>query len=158
MLINAFKSFQKNRSDYILEIYGDGPEKTKLEQYIFDNNLIDCVVLYPATKDVHSKVINAKMFVSTSDYEGLSNSMLEAMAIGLPVICTDCPCGGAKMIIDDGINGLLVPVQDEDALVAAMIRVADNEKFACEISKKGTKIREILSMRVIFEKWEQLVK
>ena len=49
--------------------------------------------------NVHSYIINASMFVSSSDFEGMSNSMLEAMAIGLPVVCTDCPIGGAKMVI-----------------------------------------------------------
>lgn len=52
------------------------------------------------------------MFVSSSDFEGISNSMLEAMGMGLPVVVTDCPVGGARMVIQDGVNGLLVPVGD----------------------------------------------
>ena len=77
------------------------------------------------------------MFVSSSDFEGLSNSMLEAMAMGIPTICTDCPCGGAKMVIENGINGLLTPVGDKDELSAAMQQVADNSQIAHVVTSKS---------------------
>lgn len=96
------------------------------------------------------------MFVSSSSFEGLSNSMLEAMAIGLPTICTDCPCGGARMIIINGVNGILVPNGDKDALAQAMAQVADDSKLAAYLSKNAMKIREDLSIKKIARLWEKL--
>ena len=96
------------------------------------------------------------MFVSSSDYEGLSNSMLEAMAIGLPTICTDCPCGGARMVIKNGKNGLLVPVRDRASMKDAMKRIAESDVFSCSLSKQASKVREELSIEKIAELWEKL--
>ncbi len=54
------------------------------------------------------------IFVDSSDYEGVFNAMLKAMAMGLPCICTDCPVGGARMLIQDGVNGMFVQVGNKD--------------------------------------------
>ena len=67
------------------------------------------------------------MFVLSSDYVGISNSMIEALAIGVPVISTDCPVGGSRMYIDNKESGLLVPVKDKEALVTAMKKIASDE-------------------------------
>ena len=101
-------------------MYGDGTEHDHLLGLIQKMGLVDKAFIYPGRSDVHEVVRDAAMFVLPSNYEGLSNSMLEAMAIGLPVICTDCPCGGARMVIRDGENGYLIPVGDKDALLAKM--------------------------------------
>lgn len=98
LLIDSFLEFQKDYSSYQLHIYGDGKEYEYLKDYIKQQNCDKIVMLKPNEANVHNAVRDCAMFVSTSDYEGLSNSMLEAMAIGLPVVCTDCPCGGARMV------------------------------------------------------------
>lgn len=157
LLIDAFAEFHKKFSDYNLIIYGDGPEKEKVEQYIFFRNLNDAVSLKPNTSNVHKLVSDCSMFVSSSDYEGLSNSMLEAMAIGLPTICTDCPCGGARMIIQNGVNGLLVPVNNQQEMTKAMESIADNKAFAFSLSLEGTKVREVLSLIKIVAEWEKII-
>lgn len=89
MLLYAFKSFLKIHNGYVLKIYGDGEEAEKLKLLSENLGIKKNVTFYHASDNVHELVVNAKMFVLPSDYEGLSNSMLEAMAIGLPVICTD---------------------------------------------------------------------
>lgn len=115
------------------------------------------VRLHPAVSDVHERIKDAYMFVSSSDFEGLSNSMLEAMAMGIPTICTDCPCGGAKMVIENGINGLLTPVGDKDELSAAMQQVADNSQIAHNIGKEALKIRSKLSTDIIVGEWRKII-
>ena len=97
------------------------------------------------------------MFVSSSDFEGMSNSMLEAMALGLPCVCTDCPAGGARAVIKDGENGLLTPVGDSHALYLAMKKVAENPELAAKLSKNSVKIREEQSVDKIIKKWMELI-
>lgn len=158
LLLDAFSEFHHKYNDYRLIIYGDGPEKEKLNRYIAVQKLEDCVELRSNVQNVLELVIDSSMFVSSSDYEGLSNSMLEAMAIGIPTICTDCPCGGARMIIDNGNNGLLVPVNNKGALVNAMERLADNEELAIRLSQNAVKIRENLFIDKIVDKWKELLQ
>ena len=59
----------------------------------------------------------ADIFVLSSDYEGMPNALMEALAVGVPSVSTDCPCGGPKMLISNGENGLLVPVNDLNKMV-----------------------------------------
>ena len=91
---------------------------------------------------VKEEINSAAMYVLSSDYEGISNSMLEAIALGIPVIATDCPIGGSGMYIEDGVNGLLVPVGGAEPMTEAMCRIADDRKLSASISEEGRKLRE----------------
>lgn len=157
LLIDSFEEFHKKHSDFILSIFGDGKEKNSLENYIKLKNLNHFINLNPSITNIHDEVKNSMMFVSTSNYEGLSNSMIEAMAIGLPTICTDCPCGGARMIIENKKNGMLVPVGDKEKIVQAMNFVAENKDFRDFISQNGVLIRYELSLDNIVDVWEGLI-
>ena len=97
------------------------------------------------------------MYVSSSDYEGQSNSMLEAMAIGLPCICTDCPSGGARAVINPGINGLLVPVGNTDKLADAMRDMLLYPEEACSMGINASKIRDKRSPELIAQEWNHLI-
>lgn len=156
LLIEAFCEFHKKHADYTLAIYGDGKERESLEEYIRNRKLDDCVTLHHAVSDIHDHIKDAMMFVSSSNYEGLSNSMIEAMAIGLPTICTDCPCGGARMVIRDGENGLLVSTEKRTELSQAMCEIADNSNLRFALSIEGEKIREKLSKNNIVSEWIRL--
>ena len=113
----------------------------------------DAVSLQPFSKTIHEEILRDAMYVNSSDYEGLSNAMIEAMAIGLPSVCTDCPAGGVRAIIQDGENGLLVPVGNAEALCDAMTRVADDPELAQRLSENGVKLRDELSAEKIAERW-----
>ena len=144
LLIDAFLLFHGDCPEYRLAIYGDGDLRDSLLEYINSKNASDFITLYHSTTDIHNIVKDSAMFVSSSDWEGISNSMLEAMAIGLPVICTDCPAGGARMMIEDGVNGLLTPVGDSNAMYLAMKRLAENPVFAASLAENAVKIRDRL--------------
>lgn len=157
LLIDSFIIFSEEHPGWVLSIYGDGPEKESIKNYI-DNKKHDNIInLFPATSDIHSIASQASMFVSSSNYEGLSNSMLEAMAIGLPTVCTDCPIGGAKMVIDNYVNGVLVPVNDRIAMAKAMATIADSDEIANKLSNNAVLIRNILKEDRIIEQWEGLI-
>lgn len=153
LLIDAFEAFYQTHPDYTLVIYGNGKERDSLTEYIRTKKLEKVITLHPAVQDVHDRVKDAEMFVSSSDYEGLSNSMIEAMAIGLPVICTDCPCGGARMVIADGVNGLLVPMKDKEALAEKMRCVAEDGSLRERLSQNAKLISAELSSRKIADLW-----
>ena len=107
--------------------------------------------------DLHERIRKATVYVSSSDYEGISNSMLEALALGLPVVCTDCPIGGSAMAITDRENGLLIPTGDTDALAKCMAEIAGNPAFADRLSRNAEKARETFSLGRVTDMWERLL-
>ena len=156
MLLNSFYEFHKHYPNYELYIYGDGGLRNSLEHQIKKMELKDNVFLPGFVLDVNERMKNAKMYISTSNYEGISNSMIESLAMGVPTICTDCPVGGAKMMIKNNINGILIPVGDEDALLKAMLKIAKDEKFSLYLSNNALKVREEFSIDNILKKWEEI--
>ena len=103
-------------------------------------------------------MVKATMYISSSDYEGMSNSMLEALAMGIPSICTDCPIGGARMVIQNNENGILVPIKNTEKMTEAMLKIVEDEQFAKKLSKNSRKLREYLNVQYIGKQWEGLMK
>lgn len=163
LLVEAFSKVHSKHPEYMLRIIGDAPNEEgkavlqTLDKQINKLNLKKSVKLEPFMKNVHQAIIEDAMYVNSSDYEGISNAMLEAMAIGMPVVCTDCPVGGAKATISDGQNGLLVPIQNAAMLAKAMNRVIEEKELADKLSWNAPLIRDELSLEAIAEKWMQLL-
>ncbi len=149
LLIEAFSIFYGEYPDYNLSIYGEGPLKKDLLKIIDEKNLNNCVHIYDFDIKIHEKIRDAAMFVSSSYREGISNSMVEALAIGMPCVCTDCAGGGARMMIEDHENGLLVPVKNPQALYEGMKEVIENPELAEKMSKNAVKIKERLKPETI---------
>lgn len=158
LLISAFKRIVEEFPDYKLIIYGEGPERQNDEMLIQKLGLQERVLLPGTISDVPEKIYKSSLYILPSDFEGMPNALMEAMALGLPCISTDCPCGGPKELIKNDINGILVPVGDEDALANAMRKILSDEKFAAEIGKNAMNIREELSMDKICKKWYEYFK
>ena len=163
LLVNAFELFIKEYPNYELYIYGDavgnGAEGyiDSVKEAINQLKCKNSIFILPAQKDIHSTIKDYVMFVSSSDFEGMSNSMLEAMAIGLPTICTDCPAGGARAVIKDHENGILVPVNDVQAMANAMKEIAGDSELAEKLSLNGAKLREELSVDKIINQWMEII-
>ncbi len=163
LLIEAFALFYKEHSEYRLEIIGDAYTEKEMQ---LKRDLIclaktlgveKSVVFLPFTERVHTYINDAQMFVSSSDYEGMSNSMLEAMAMGIPTICTDCPAGGAAAVIKNYENGILTPVGDKQALADAMSHLADDKDLAQKLSSGGHMLGQRLALRDIAQRWRECV-
>lgn len=142
LLLRAFAEFVKTHEEYMLEIYGKGELDEELKELTRTLGIERHVRMRGFSGKVKEEINDAAMYVLSSDYEGISNSMLEAIALGIPVIATDCPIGGSSMYIKDGVNGLLVPVGEAEPMAAAMKRVADDRQFGESLGREGRKLRE----------------
>ena len=120
--------------------------------------LKDKAFILPPTNDIHNVINKCSMFVSSSNYEGISNSMIEAMAMGLPCVCTDCLGGGAREMIIDGENGLLVTVNDVDAMFEAMCRMVSEVGLADKCSRNAMKVRVDLDIKKIADQWLSIIE
>ena len=136
-----------------MEIYGEGPLKNELQDKINNYHLNESVFLKGYVDDVDEKMRIASIYVSSSDFEGISNSMLEALAMGIPSICTDCPVGGARLMIKNNVNGILISVGDKEKLVSAMKKITGDENFAQKLSDNAIKISEKYSVEKIAKMW-----
>ena len=158
MSLEACRLFFRRKPDYKLIIYGEGPLREKLQQEINNDNILkDRVVLVGFVEDVVEKINNARMYISSSNYEGISNSMLEALATGVPTICTDCPTGGAKSVILSGYNGFLVQVGDYMEFSEKMLVLANDDEMCEQFTKNSVHIKEKLKLDTIVELWEHEV-
>lgn len=153
LLIDAFKNGITKLEGYKLELYGDGPLKDEIIKYITEIELEDRIILKGYSKNIYEDIKTADIFVIPSDYEGLSNSMLESLALGIPVIATNCPIGGAKMFIKSYENGILVEVGDLEGLTKKLVELANDENLKRKLSRESVKIRSILNPDKVVEQW-----
>lgn len=157
LLVEAFAKLSKEYPDYNLTVYGEGWHEKAIKRSISEFGVEDKVFVKPFAKNVLDLVRDSAMFVTSSDREGISNSMLEAMAIGLPVISTDCPAGGARMVIKPYENGILVPVRDSEAMYKAMKYMIDNPNEAEKMGQNAVEIRNTLEKNKILKQWLSFV-
>ena len=157
LLIEAFSRIAPAFPSCRLEIYGEGPLKDELLVFVRSLNL-DGKVLFPGTfKDVLDRIWSASLFVLSSNYEGMPNTLLEAMSFGLPCISTDCPCGGPREIIDNWENGILVPVGDVSSLSEAMLRVLSDPTLSTSMRHEAIKICNTHNEDKIFQIWYDFI-
>ncbi len=126
VLINAFKEVYNRHPEYKLKIFGNGLEKNKLQELINKLGLSENVILCGANQDAIFEVAKSKIYVLSSRYEGMPNALIEAMAAGTACISTDCKFGPSELI-NDGKNGLLIPVDDVRTLSEKILFLIKND-------------------------------
>lgn len=151
LLLDAFEEFHRKFGDYRLIIYGEGNYRAILERRIRELKAEEYIFLPGSDPDVISRITNAQMFVMTSDYEGMSNALIEAMCLGLPCISTRV--SGAEEIIEDGVNGKLINIGDKAELVTILTDWAEDENERREIASEGIKIASKLNLNIIVKLW-----
>ncbi|MFE1289242.1 glycosyltransferase family 4 protein [Streptomyces sp. NPDC058751] len=128
LLIEAFARVAAERPDWRLRIYGKGQEHERLRRLVVDLGLYENVLLMGMAAPMEAEWVKGSIAVAASDYEAFGMTIIEAMSCGLPVVSTDCPHGPGE-IIEDGVDGRLVPVGDRDALGEALLElVRDDER------------------------------
>ncbi len=152
LVIKAFAIFSNDNPDYQLKIYGSGPLKIELLNLIESLQLKDKVEIIEGKRNISELINGADLFVLPSNVEGMPNALIEAMAMGITSISTDCPAYGSRMLIQDGENGYLVPLDDVTSLAKVMNR-AVSEPNRERIIKNSLKIRERLDADKTADKW-----
>lgn len=158
MMIDAVSEVHNMGVTCTLDIFGEGPMREELQQYINEKGLQEIIKLRGFSHNIHEEMLRSVAFIISSDYEGISNSMIEALAIGMPVIATDCPVGGARMYIDNNKTGWLVPVGDRDAFASAIMDVLSNPNKAVLLGQRAMQIRNELDVKKITDQWIRFIK
>ncbi|MFC7327514.1 glycosyltransferase family 4 protein [Marinactinospora rubrisoli] len=138
VLVRAFARVAARHPDWQLRVYGHGPERGAIRAAAGELGLLDRVVLMGRTRDVTGEFAKASLVALSSRHEGFGISIVEAFAVGVPVVGFDCP-HGPRELITSGRDGLLVPGQDADALGEALLRLAGD---AAERQRMGAAARE----------------
>ena len=153
LLIQAFADVRENYPDVQLYIYGEGPYRAETERLIQELQLEERVFLPGAETDVAERIKDARIFVLPSDTEGMPNTLIEAMILGLPVISTDCPCGGPRTLIEHGNNGLLVPMNDRVAMAKALDTLLADKEYAERLGKQAKQLINLCNEEAIKKQW-----
>lgn len=156
MLLSAFGSISEEFPEHRLVFYGDGDMMDLIKQTAREMGLEGRVELAGAKKNVFEYTKDADVYVMTSYYEGMPNALIEAMCMGLPVISTKV--SGASDVIKSGENGILVDIDDVDALADALRKVLNDKEFANSCGENASHLAEELRPRAIAEKWLEFYK
>ncbi len=154
VMLNAFKMFLNMYPDYILKLFGLGNNEEEIKQWCVDLGIADKVKFMGRTAQPMQDIANAGMFIITSDYEGISNSLLEAMAVGLPCVSTDHTPGGARLLIQDHENGLLAPMGDAEAIAHALCEFAENSELAKKCGENAKLVTDRFAPEKIIDQWD----
>ncbi len=157
VMLESFALFSEKHPEYTLKLYGKGTDTEKIEAWAEELGISEKVRFMGLTTQPMQDIARDGMFLITSDFEGISNSLLEAMAVGLPCVSTDHTPGGARLLITDHENGLLAPVEDAEALAAAMCEFAENPQLAEKCGNNAKAVTQRFAPERIIDLWETYI-
>lgn len=157
LLIKAFSAVYKDFPDYSLVIFGEGEERDELQNLIDSEGLTGCACLAGNDPEAIRKVAEGSVFVLSSDYEGMPNVLMEAMAVGTPCVSTRCKMGPEELI-ENGVNGLLADTGSADEIAGAIIKIISDRSLAERLSSESRKILETNNISSITDKWIDYLK
>lgn len=155
MQLRAFAALKDKYPEYTLEIYGDGELRPYIEETAAKLGIVERVSLPGVVQDVAARIWRASLFLLTSYSEGVSNALIEALALGLPVIATDVPSGGTEELMEDSVNGLVIPAGDQTALERAMDRLLGDFDYADRLGRKAAEIQQRLAPERVNPLWKE---
>lgn len=154
-LVEVFSNLAHKHSNWDLIILGEGSLRTILEKQVRESGLEKRIFLPGRVGNLSEWYESADLFVMSSRYEGFGNTLVEAMAYGLPAVSFDCDAG-PRDIINHGLNGLLVPPCDLVALTSTLDNIMRDDALRLRLAERTADVREQFSMKGIASLWEQL--
>ena len=155
-LLQAWSSVYKNLDGWTLDLYGDGEEKEKIKNFIFDNNLSDTVNLMGWKKNLHNKFNEYSFLILPSEREGFPLIILEAQLEGLPVISYDILTGPSE-IINNEIDGILIKERNYILLGREIEKLAKDKEKRLKMSKKAKENVKRFSKEIIINYWKEII-
>lgn len=153
VLISAFSKIRSRFPSWRVEIWGAGIEYDALQSLIDQQECVDCISLKGSSAVIEEKMAAASVFVLSSRYEGFPNVLCEAMACGLAVVSTDCVSGPGE-IVEHGVNGLLVPVDDAPAMADALSHLLGDDGLRSRLGERASKIKQTHRISEIMKMWD----
>ena len=155
MMIRAFAKIAEKYPDWKLVIYGEGPLRDSLQLIVDSLQLSDRILLPGRTEKVIDELQKSMIFCLSSDYEGMSNSMIEAICVGLPVVSTKV--SGTDELIQDGVNGLLVNIGDEQGMTDALEKLIQDEELMKQMGEANREKASLFQIDTIVDEWMRLI-
>ncbi len=155
MLLDAFAKVAARHEAWTLEIWGEGPDRAALERRRDALGLAGRASFPGPTRAPYDVLRHASFFVMSSRREGFPTVLGEAMACGVPAVSFDCP-SGPRELIRDGVDGLLVPPDDVDALAAAMERLIVDRALAAQLAARAPEVVERFSLAATLRLWDDI--
>ena len=153
LVLEAFHRISQEYPDYKIVYYGDDELKEQILKKSIEYNMEHQVQIYGKTMNIEQKLASSTVFVLSSDFEGMPNALLEAMAVGVPVIATDCPCGGPRTAIENEMQGILVPCRDAELMGQALKTILSNKDLRDSMSKNEKKRAEEYRTAHVMQEW-----
>lgn len=162
MLVKAFSKLAKDYPELVVKLFGHGYKGTdtteEIKAFAKQSGIGDRVIFMGRRSDIFEAIYQSRIFVLTSKIEGMPNALMEAMALGLAVISTDCPCGGPRTLIHNYENGILIPVDDADALEKALREILEDSKLEEKLGKNAHRIGKDLSPDKVNKMWQNYIE
>jgi GalNAc-alpha-(1->4)-GalNAc-alpha-(1->3)-diNAcBac-PP-undecaprenol alpha-1,4-N-acetyl-D-galactosaminyltransferase len=156
LLLRAFHQIRDRYPDWQLTILGEGTTRAELEDLRAQLQLTDCVHIPGAVKNVSDYLYQADLFVLPSRVEGFPMALCEAMACGLPVLAADC-LSGPRDIIEDGVNGILVPTEDIDALAAGLATLMSDPLKRQYLAQNAPQVLDRFGLERVDQMWTDAI-
>ncbi|MGF2167086.1 glycosyltransferase [Enterococcus casseliflavus] len=158
LLIEAFALVKKEHPEYVLKLYGDGPEMEKLVNLVDKLNLKESVTFLGDVSNIFFDSNKNDIFVLTSDFEGIPNVITEALLEGIPCISTDCSPGGARLLLDNGKAGDIVEVGNIKQLSSSIIKYIKNPEYVAKKVNYGKQYIKKFAPNKIKQEWIDIIE
>ena len=155
LLIEAFHRVHERHPDWELAVFGDGRLRRELTEQIKELGLGGHVHLRGVTRQLDRELARASVFALSSRFEGLPMVLLEAMDSALPVVAFDCPTGPAE-VVEDGVNGLLLPREDVAALADGLCRLIEDEELRASMGSAARRTSARYAIPAVAQSWDRL--
>jgi glycosyltransferase involved in cell wall biosynthesis len=155
-LVEAWVPLATSHPDWQLRIYGDGQQWDALNEQVARSGVSDRILMGGVTDQLEAELAASSVYAMSSRYEGLPMVLLEALSKGVPPVSFDCP-EGPRQLIDNGVNGLLVPEGDVPALTKGLQTLMDDEDLRRRLGARALETARDYQADAVTERWLELV-